>query len=132
MRSSNKYGCNSDPGGKRSFAFLAVGVVMLIGGTGAIADSGADDAYLNSLEEEVSSLGASAKKSEKAPEVENLAVKSFERKLHTKNAGSYQFYMKLDEEDKLTAYKEYEKTKDLSAASDKIFDLFFHVARRNK
>ena len=132
MRSSNKHGCGSDPGGKRRSAFLAVGVLLLIGGSGVSAESSVDDAYLNSLEEEVSSLGATSKKAEEAPEVDNLALKSFERKLHAKHAGSYQFYVKLDEEDKLKAYQEYEKTKDLSAASDKIFDLFFHVARRSK
>lgn len=132
MRSSIKYRRRPGLGAKASTVLVAVGAILMIGGTDVVADSNVDDAYLNSLEEEVGSLTVPSEKAEKTSETDDLAVKSFERKLRAKYAGSYQFYAKLGDEDKLEAYKEYENTEDLSAASDKVFDLFFHVARRDK
>ena len=123
-RSTRRRGRLSAPAlcGALSLFFAAAGVAN----AASTQQPGGKSNYQGSLDFKGQKQG----KKTSQPQADDALVRNFEDLLRHKKAGTYQFYLKLDAGDKLVAFEEYQKSRDLSAVSDKVFKLAFAAARR--
>ena len=85
-----------------------------------------DDDYLKALEEEASASAKVKTKPQTKASKKNLAFQErFEKILENERPATYRFYVKLSADAKSSVLKVYTKSKKISTASKKVFDLYF-------
>jgi hypothetical protein len=118
---------------KHMAMLLAITGFVLLNNTSLAAD----DDYLEALEAEAERTGnlddsggvgtntTTKTTTTKTKQVNQSTQKKFEQLLQFELPATYKFYNKLSEKNKALVVKTYTKDKKLSAASKKIFDLYF-------
>jgi hypothetical protein len=89
----------------------------------------ADDAYLKELEVEAKKLDADSKSKPLKSNGENVLPvqkqRKFELLLQSSRPSTYNFYQKLNQDEKNLVLLTYEQDNKLSSASKKVFELYF-------